>query len=105
MNVELLWWAGCPSTNVVHSQLAVIMSDIGYDGTEIHMREITSIEQAVAEHFLGSPTIRLNGVDPFATDHVPPSLSCRIYHLRDGRVSPTPDPDELREALMRARRE
>ena len=29
----------------------------------------------------------------------PRGLTCRIYHLRDGRVSPLPDPDDIKEAL------
>ena len=29
-------------------------------------------------------------------------LSCRVYQQRDGRVSPIPDPDDLREALRGA---
>jgi hypothetical protein len=29
-------------------------------------------------------------------------LGCRIYRRRDGRISPTPDPDDLREALRLA---
>ncbi|HET6550909.1 MAG TPA: hypothetical protein VFG79_20765, partial [Solirubrobacter sp.] len=67
----------------------------------IVMREIESDEQAVAERFPGSPTIRVDGRDLFPIDD-PPSLSCRIYRLADGRFSPVPDPDELRAALSRA---
>jgi hypothetical protein len=29
-------------------------------------------------------------------------LACRIYHRRDGRISPVPDPDDLRAALAAA---
>jgi hypothetical protein len=29
-------------------------------------------------------------------------LTCRVYRLRDGRFSPVPDPDDLRDALRRA---
>jgi hypothetical protein len=27
------------------------------------------------------------------------ALTCRVYRLRDGRFSPTPDPDDVRDAL------
>ena len=66
------------------------------------MREIDGEEQAIAEGFPGSPTIRVDGADLFPIDE-PPSLSCRVYRLADGRFSPTPDPDALRAALARAR--
>ena len=67
------------------------------------MVEVESDEQARAERFPGSPTIRIDGEDAFpAGDGEPYSLTCRVYRLRDGRVSPTPDPEDLREAVRRA---
>jgi len=36
-----------------------------------------------------------------APDDVP-GLACRVYRRRDGAISPTPDPHDLREALRRA---
>jgi len=43
------------------------------------------------------------GAEP--TDLADPNpLTCRVYRRRDGRISPTPDPDDLREALGRAAR-
>jgi hypothetical protein len=29
-------------------------------------------------------------------------LACRVYRRRDGRIAPTPDPDDMRDALTRA---
>ena len=95
MEVELLFWEGCPSYPVA---LAALQTALG-EGVEVRVREVVSEEQAVAEHFPGSPTIRVDGVDLFPSDQ-PPSLTCRIYRLRDGRFSPTPDPVLLREALV-----
>jgi len=64
------------------------------------MREIETDDDARAAGFVGSPTILIDGVDlvPAARDETI-GLSCRVYRRRDGRVSPTPDPDDLREAL------
>ncbi|HET6550788.1 MAG TPA: hypothetical protein VFG79_20160 [Solirubrobacter sp.] len=95
--VELLFWEGCPS---YPEALALLRSVLGADA-RIVVREIESDEQAVAERFPGSPTIRVDGRDLFPIDD-PPSLSCRIYRLADGRFSPVPDPGELRAALARA---
>ena len=97
MEVALLWWAGCPSHPVVARPAARAL------GVEFVEREIVSEEDAARERFPGSPTIRVDGADLFPTDE-PPSLTCRIYHLADGRFSPTPDPDALRAALAEARR-
>ena len=32
----------------------------------------------------------------------PVGLTCRVYLRRDGRISPTPDPSDVREALLAA---
>ena len=97
MEVELLFWRGCPSYPAVLEQLRAAV-----DGrAEIVEREIASEEDAIAAGFPGSPTIRVGGRDLFPTDD-PPALTCRVYRLADGRFSPTPDPGELRAALDRA---
>jgi hypothetical protein len=95
--VELLFWEGCPS---YPEALSMLRSALG-GRAEVVVREIVGEEQAVAERFPGSPTIRVDGEDLFPTGD-PPALTCRIYRLADGRFSPTPDPDALRAALDRA---
>jgi hypothetical protein len=94
VEVELLYWDGCPSHPAVLADLRAALGD----EVPVTVREVVSEEQAVAERFPGSPTIRVDGVDLFPSDE-PPSLTCRIYRLADGRFSPTPDPALLREAL------
>jgi hypothetical protein len=94
--VELLIWEGCPSHPAALAELRAAL-----DGrAEVVVRVIESEEAAVAERFPGSPTVRVDGADLFPIDD-PPSLSCRVYVLADGRFSPTPDPGELRAALDR----
>ena len=79
------------------------MADAGLDPDEIEVSEITSEETAERERFAGSPTIRINGEDPLSPGSDEPlGLTCRVYRLRDGRVSPTPDPADLRDSLKRA---
>ena len=67
------------------------------------MREIRTDDDASSAGFVGSPTILIDGVDlvPAAAEEQI-GLSCRVYRRRDGRVSPIPDPDDLREALRGA---
>jgi hypothetical protein len=92
--VELLYWAGCPSHPEALADLrAALAPDV-----EVVVREIVTEDQAVAEGFPGSPTIRVDGQDLFPIDD-PPGLTCRVYRLADGRFSPTPDPALLRAAL------
>jgi hypothetical protein len=79
------------------------LSELGLSGVEVQMREIETDDDADAAGFVGSPTILIDGEDlvPAAAEE-PIGLSCRVYRRRDGRVSPIPDPDDLREALARA---
>lgn len=101
--VELLWWDGCPSTEGARALLEAALEEAGLDPGAIELREVATDAQAVAEGFIGSPTIRIDGRDlvPPASDE-PTGLHCRVYRLRDGRFSPTPDPEDLRAAVARA---
>jgi hypothetical protein len=102
MRVELLWWEGCPSHPEALADLERILEDEGVKA-EVELVEVETDEQARTERFPGSPTFRIDGEDPLpAGDGEPYSLTCRVYRLRDGRISPTPDPDDLREAVRRA---
>jgi hypothetical protein len=103
VNVELLWWEGCPSTERALTAVREALTDLGLGDVEVRMREVRSDADAEDSRFVGSPTILIDGVDlvPAAADEQI-GLSCRIYRRRDGRVSPIPDPDDLREALREA---
>jgi hypothetical protein len=103
MNVELLWWEGCPSTERALEAVREALSELGLSGVKVHTREIETDDDARGAGFVGSPTILIDGHDlvPAAADEQI-GLSCRVYRRRDGRVSPIPDPDDLREALQRA---
>jgi hypothetical protein len=105
--VELLWWEGCPSTERALAELRSAVSELGLDGRDVELREIRTDDEAVTYEFAGSPTILIDGVELMTLigrggGGEPVGLNCRVYHRRDGRVSPTPDPADVREALTLA---
>ena len=102
--IELLWWEGCPSTEAALRQLREILDDLGLGDADLLTREIRTEAQAADTAFRGSPTILIDGVDvdAGAEPEEPNPLPCRVYHRRDGRIYPTPDPDDVREALRAA---
>jgi hypothetical protein len=103
MRVELLWWEGCPSTPETLEDLKRVLREEGVEA-EVKLVELESDEQARRERFPGSPTVRLDGEDAIPPEEGEPfSLTCRVYRLRDGRVSPSPDPEDLRDAVRRTR--
>ena len=102
MRVELLWWEGCPSYSEALEDLKRVLDEEGLDPESVAVVELVSDEQAERDRFFGSPTIRIDGEDvvpPAEGD--PVGLSCRVYRLRDGRPSPTPDVEDLRDAVRR----
>jgi hypothetical protein len=93
------FWEGCPSHPEALALLEEVMAKHGISDP-IDLREVHTHEEAVELAFPGSPTIRVDGVDidPVGAQTAP-SLSCRIYRLADGRVSPVPSREQLEEAL------
>jgi hypothetical protein len=100
--VELLFWEGCPSHPQALAQLREAMAQLGLDPDAVEVREVDTDERAASEAFVGSPTIRIDGADVQDPGDEPAGLTCRIYRRRDGRISPLPDPDDLRDALHNA---
>lgn len=102
--VQLLYWRGCPSHPAALRDLRAALAEAGY-GCTVELVEVESEEQAAAESFIGSPTIRIDGMDLVPPPPAEPTgLTCRIYVRRDGRISPTPDPADLRAAVERSMR-
>ncbi len=102
--VELLWWEGCPSYEDALAELRAALREAGLDPAAVDVREIRTGEQAKGERFLGSPTIRVDGRDVQPPgEGEPGGLTCRVYRRRDGRIAPTPDPEDVRAALRAAR--
>ena len=50
----------------------------------------------------GSPTLLIDGVDPFAAPGRPSSLSCRLYRDATGHADGAPPVDALRRVLEQA---
>jgi hypothetical protein len=64
----------------------------------VERRLAESPEQAEDVGFIGSPTIRIDGTDPFASGDEPVGLMCRLYETAAGR-SGSPTTAQLREVL------
>lgn len=100
--IELLFWDGCPSHPRALTELRAALTELGLDPSAVEQREVPTEADAERERFTGSPTIRIDGRDAADPGDEPAALACRVYHHRDGRISPVPDPDDLRDALRAA---
>lgn len=91
MEVELLWFGGCPSWQEADARLREALPVAGVDA-DVVLVEVTTPEDAERLRFRGSPTVLLDGRDPFAQESDPVGLSCRVYRTPDGlRGAPTVD--------------
>jgi hypothetical protein len=68
----------------------------------VDLVEVADQEQAAERGMTGSPTVLIDGVDPFAVPGAAPSLSCRLYRAADGTVEGAPGVADLRRALLDA---
>ncbi|MGQ0837303.1 hypothetical protein [Actinokineospora sp.] len=94
LRIELLVVPDCPHETPAALLLRRALDDEGLAATGFATVVVTSDEQAVELGFPGSPTIRIDGVDPFEAC-LPPGLTCRVYRTPAG----LPDLPALRAAL------
>lgn len=103
LTIDFLFWKECPSHPTAWERLNQALVRLGLQA-EIRRIEVKTDEEAAALSFPGSPTIRINGndIDPEGACNQPASLSCRIYHDSNGRVTPLPPMELIRSALQKA---
>jgi hypothetical protein len=99
MELTLITVHACPHAAIFEERLAAALA--GHPGTVVHRREVTYEQEAAEAGMHGSPTLLIDGVDPFAAPGQPPSLSCRLYRDATGRADGAPPVDALRRALER----
>ncbi|MGN6331459.1 MAG: DF family (seleno)protein [Motilibacteraceae bacterium] len=101
MTVTLLYFPGCPNWQTADANLRAALDETGADVT-VQRRVVDSVEDAERHGFLGSPTILIDGRDPFAEPGAVPGLSCRVYRTQAG-VAGAPTVAQLRAALTDTR--
>jgi hypothetical protein len=99
VDIEFLYWEGCPSYPEARQLLGEVLAERAIDA-EVKVQEVRSQAEAEDLGFPGSPTIRVDGrdVDPDGAT-ARPALMCRIYRKPDGGVSPVPTREQLEAAL------
>ena len=78
--VEILCFDGCPNVQPTIDRVRSVAARLGVE-IELRSVRVESPDHALRERFLGSPTVRVNGIDvePSARDRSDFGLSCRVY--------------------------
>lgn len=97
MELTLLTVPACPNAAMLEERLAVALD--GRTDVVLRRRVIATEPEAVDAGMHGSPTLLVDGVDPFAAPGPAPGLSCRLYRDESGRLEGAPSVDALRRAL------
>jgi hypothetical protein len=95
VHVTLLYVDGCPNRQLADERLRALADEFDL---QIGSRQVEGPDDAERLGFRGSPTILIDGRDPFAAGDEPVGLSCRIYRTPEG-VAGAPTLEQLRAAL------
>ena len=92
MHIELLFIDDCPSHKALLPRLTNLLTQAGVS-TPVNQRRMQTDADAQRERFLGSPTVRVDGVDidPSANDRTDFGLKCRLYPTAEGLRGLPPD--------------
>ena len=83
MKVQIQYFEGCPNWRVAERRLREALDLVG-DSSPVERCPVETQEEAERLRFSGSPTILINGRDPFPTGSEAYGLTCRVYPTPEG---------------------
>ncbi|MET8127827.1 organomercurial lyase [Streptomyces sp. NPDC005065] len=97
--ITVLTVPDCPNAPVALERITAAL-----DGreAEVELVEVRDEAEAARWGMTGSPTVLVNGADPFAVPGAPASVSCRLYRDEEGPTDGAPSVEALRKALAGA---
>jgi hypothetical protein len=87
MDVEVLTVSACPNRSLALARVREALDRVGASGIAVAERVVDDLAVARAAGMHGSPTIRVDGRDPFPCDSAEASVSCRLYRTDSGLES------------------
>lgn len=91
-DITLRYFDGCPNWQVAKERIERVLGELDETRT-VKLEQVETPQQAKDLDFRGSPTILIDGVDPFETSG-PAGLSCRVYRT-DAGLEGAPSLDQL----------
>ena len=100
LEVELLYFDGCPHWTLMAERLSAALTLAGSEVTVVR-RVVDTQEASERCRFTGSPSVLLDGRDPFPSTPGAFGLTCRMYTTPDGPQG-APTVEQLTEAMKKA---
>lgn len=97
MRVTVLAVPGCPNAALLDERLAQVLE--GRNDVSVSRQVIEDEREAARQGMHGSPTILVDGTDPFAEPGQSATVSCRLYRDSDGRAGGAPSVSQLRRVI------
>ena len=101
MRVTIQYFDGCPHWKLADERVRRVLEGASTDDVTVEYELIDSPERAERVAFHGSPTILVDGRDPFITGHEPIGLTCRVFRTEAGAEG-APTEAELRKVLRQS---
>ena len=98
MGISLLYFDGCPHWALAEQRLGAALAEVGRGDEFVRHVLVETPEDAERLGFISSPTILVDGRDPFATRGEQPALACRVFSTPDGFAG-SPTVEQLVEVL------
>ena len=102
MKVTIQYFDGCPHWKLADDRVRRVLEGASIDDVTLEYELIDSPERAERVGFHGSPTILVDGRDPFVTGIEQIGMSCRVFRTEDG-IQGAPTEAELRKLLLNKR--
>ena len=99
MKVTIQYFDGCPHWKLADERLRRVLEGMSAGDVTLDYELIDSPETAERVGFHGSPTILIDGRDPFVTGIEQVGMSCRVFRTEDG-IQGAPTEAELRRLLL-----
>ena len=101
MRISLLYAKTCPHRHEADANIRQALAELGWGEFNVERIEIGTPAHAELFAFRGSPTILIDGEDPFAESEAPVGLACRLYNTSAGMAG-SPTVKQLRGVLPTA---
>ena len=102
MQLTVLAVPGCPNARVLEQRLAGLLA--ARPEVSVTRRVIADAAEAARWGMRGSPTLLVDGQDPFAGSGSGAVIACRLYRDEQGRLDGAPTVSALRHVLEQAGR-